>query len=137
MNRFRKVIFPILLLLVSVTGLSQEPLPQDTLLITDSTHEVSESGFDEDSDFNESIAMGHTTPRPPDTMIFRKVSDSIATGLKKEKAFEYANDPAYWVRTPEETESVSFNLWKKIAAFMARPAVQAFVYLLIAGVVIF
>lgn len=137
MSRFKQAITGVIFLLLSLPAIAQEPIQQDTLLITDSIHEDTEQDFDEDTDFNQSTLHNRPLSQIPDTIAFREVSDSIAARLRKQKAFEYANDPAYWIRKAPETKSVSFSFWKKVAEFFNRPAVRAVFYLLLAGLVIF
>ncbi|MBC7848407.1 MAG: DUF4129 domain-containing protein [Chitinophagaceae bacterium] len=36
----------------------------------------------------------------PDTATLRSVPDSVISDLRKQKAFEYANDPEYWLKDP-------------------------------------
>ncbi|HTE26677.1 hypothetical protein [Flavitalea sp.] len=139
MSRFKKATFILYFILMGLAGFSQEQDPLDTMLIIDSAHQVIEAPFYDDSDFPESAPSARSSiqPQVPDTLIFRKVADSITARLKKQKDFEYANDPAYWVRKPLKPSNNSISLWQKLADFFSRPAVRGFIYLLLFGLAIF
>jgi hypothetical protein len=139
MSRFKKATFILFFIVTGLRGFSQESEPADTLLIIDSARQAVETPFDDDSDFPESSMAGGTRrgSRVPDTLTFRKVADSISGRLKKQKEFEYANDPAYWVRKPLKISDPQTSLWQKLADFFARPAVRGFIYLLLFGLAIF
>lgn len=74
-----------------------------------------------------------TTDTSSETIIFRSVPDSISNALKKEKEFEYANDPRYWVKkkTKEQSNNSSFN-WNALGN-----GVKFFMYLLLASALLF
>jgi hypothetical protein len=139
MSRFKKATFILFLLVMGLRGFSQESDPTDTLLIIDSSHQVVEAPFEDDSDFPESSKSAGSRHRSPvaDTLTFRKVADSISARLKKQKDFEYANDPEYWVRKSLQVSDNYISPWQRLAAFFARPAVRGFIYLLLFGLAIF
>ncbi len=60
--------------------------------------------------------------KPPDLLIYLRadIPKLVRQIQKRGRDFEYANDPAYWVRpTPEELSS-SRGFWETLAAFFAR-----------------
>src|SRR5687768_13745111 len=115
MSLFKKATFILFLIVAGLHGFCQESDPADTLLIIDSSHQEVETPFDDDSDFPES-SLGATSrfgPRIPDTLSFRKVADSIPARLKKQKDFEYANDPEYWIKKPQRAPDPETSIWEK------------------------
>ncbi len=115
-------------MLLLIVAVSTAQVDGDSILIIDSASYPESPGA---SPGNDQIIQDVSAQGP---VVFRSVPDSVSNKLKSSRDFEYANDPAYWVRpTPEELSS-SRGFWETLAAFFARPAVQAFVYLaIIAG----
>lgn len=97
--------------------------------VTDSTAVEPNDEFSEE-DSSEQVS------RLPDTIIFRSVPDTAVNRLKKEKEFEYANNPAYWIRKKEDqNDSKGFGYF--LSWLFTSTAVRIIMYLLLAGVLIF
>ena len=130
----KQIAFFILFMFSGLACFSQEEPNQDSLLIIDSVPqaiEQDEEEMPETSPFSTSRHFYNI-----DTATFRSVSDSVSTALKKQKSFEYANDPEYWVK--EKLEPVPReNFLDGLVRFFMRPAVRAFIYLLLIALAIF
>lgn len=106
--------------------------PADSVIespVTDST------AADENNEFSEEDTSEQVS-RLPDTIAFRNVPDTAVTRLKKEKEFEYANNPAYWIRKKEDQKE-SKGLGDFLTWLFSSSAVRIIMYLLLAAVIIF
>ncbi len=96
---------------------------------------VDSTAVDQNDQFSEEDSSEQVT-RLPDTIAFRSVPDTAVNRLKKEKEFEYANNPVYWIRKKEDqNESKGFGYF--LAWLFSSSAVRIFMYLLLAAVIIF
>jgi hypothetical protein len=106
------------------TAQSVDPLPDSVKAMEDTV--IS-------SDVGESDTQKISTP-VPDTVQLRSVPDSVIESYKKDKNFAYANDEAYWAKEPVNRDK---NFLDYLFAFITSKSVRAFVYLLIAFVLVF
>ncbi|HYE55190.1 MAG TPA: DUF4129 domain-containing protein, partial [Chitinophagaceae bacterium] len=53
------------------------------------------------------------SPRIADTPVFRQVPDSAIRRLQRQKEFEYANDPEYWVKADEDDASSDGTTYRR------------------------
>lgn len=71
----------------------------------------------------------------PDIPVFRRVPDSIVKELQADKEFEYANDPAYWVKEkPKDYELTWFDrllMWPGLKYVIITLMVAVLVYALV------
>jgi hypothetical protein len=107
-----------------------ETKAQSTDTITDSAKvsvdTVERSDAENNSSKNETII--------PEPIIMRAVPDSTVEKLKRNKDFEYANDPAYLAKEPEsKRKNLRNNFWN----FLTGDVVRVFVYTLLIGVLLF
>lgn len=58
----------------------------------------------------------------PYIISLRKVPDSTVSAMQKQKAFAYANDPAYWTKQKEKADSADF--WYYVGKFLSNKAVR-------------
>lgn len=58
----------------------------------------------------------------PDIISLRKVPDSTVSAMQKQKAFAYANDPAYWTKKKEKADNADF--WYYVGKFLTNEAVR-------------
>lgn len=70
----------------------------------------------------------------PEIAVLRTVPDSTVSKMQREKAFAYANDPAYWKKEPRVYKK---RFWDYIFEFFASDAVRWIFYILLATVIIF
>ncbi len=68
------------------------------------------------------------TPVQPE---LRSVPDSTVNQLKKQKAFAYANDSAYWGKKPEEPASSGKSAWDYFYDFFSNEAVRIIIYIIL------
>jgi hypothetical protein len=126
---FFRISFLLLLLFAQLQVRAQEQGEEDSLLTLDSLSEI----------------VAPASQYPPveifraakDPVILRSVPDTVSKGLKKNKVFEYANDPEYWIREKPDLDSREKGIAEYLADFFARPAVRAFLYLLFFAFLIF
>ena len=64
----------------------------------------------------------------------RAVPDTTVARMKKDKAFAYANDPAYWVR---EKKTYKRGFWDYVFEFFGSDLVKVIFYTLVGALVIF
>ena len=64
----------------------------------------------------------------------RTVPDTTVARMKKDKAFAYANDPAYWVR---EKKKYKRGFWDYVFEFFGSDLVKVIFYTLIGALIIF
>ena len=106
--------------------------PTDSAIGSPVTDSTAIAGNDEFSDEDSSEQVS----RLSDTIAFRSVPDTAVNRLKKEKEFEYANNPAYWIRKEDDQNeskgSGYFLIW-----LFSSSAVRIIMYLLLAAVIIF
>ena len=57
-----------------------------------------------------------------DIISLRKVPDSTVSAMQKQKAFAYANDPAYWTKQKEKADNADF--WYYVGKFLSNKAVR-------------
>jgi hypothetical protein len=65
------------------------------------------------------------------SILYRTVPDSIINRLKTKKEFEYANDPAYWIRENKKEPSMSRSVNPWFTTNLARNLVYIFFILVI------
>ena len=70
-----------------------------------------------------------------DTAVFRAVPDSVIATYKKQKDFEYANDPAYWVKAKPEKEERS--LWDRFLDGLNKKWLRGFVIFLLIALLVY
>jgi len=71
----------------------------------------------------------------PEPLVYRKVPDSIAQKLKKEKDFAYANDAGYWVKDPPPKQQRDF--WDYFYNFFQGTAIRTIAYSLLIAFFLF
>jgi hypothetical protein len=130
------IFFILLFFLPGVACLSQEKPVQDSLLIIDSVHDAIEQD-DDDEEYQSTPFSASRHFYNIDTVTFRSVSDSVSLALKKQKSFEYANDPEYWKKEKLESMLPRENFMDKLVRFFMRPAVRTFIFLLLIALAIF
>jgi uncharacterized protein DUF4129 len=132
--RLAKILILILCSFMAAPGsMAQDTKRQDSVVISDTSAE------DEDEFFGNETSITQY-PRPPallDSISHRAVNDSISATLKKQKTFEYANDPEYWVREKAASRNYNISFWQKLARFFAKPAVKGFMLLLFVALAIY
>jgi hypothetical protein len=94
----------------------------------DSIASYSDSAVAMDSDSNE-IAKESS-----DEIVFRSVPDSTVERMKREKAFAYANDPAYWIKQKKVYRK---GFWDYVFDFFTSSEVRFIFYTLLVGLAIF
>jgi hypothetical protein len=90
----------------------------------DSTVSVFENNADEEEQ----------TTQYPDVVVLRSVPDSTVERTKKDKAFAYANDAAYWVK---EKKVYRKGFWDYVFDFFTSSQVRILFYVLLIGLAIF
>jgi hypothetical protein len=122
------------MLFCTLHAAAQADTDQDSLLIIDS---VSSFPIEDEEYEDEDASYDFSNFRLADTVTLRTVSESIADSLRRQKAFEYANDPEYWTRADNDEANGSTGFMDAIANFLSRPAVRAFIYILFIALAIF
>lgn len=75
------------------------------------------------------------TPAPrKDTIVYRAVPDSLATTLKSQKEFAYANDPEYWIK---EKKKESRGFGDLLDWMFMSTAVRFIVYFVLAFILLY
>jgi len=69
-----------------------------------------------------------------DEMVYRSVPDTTVARMKGEKAFAYANDPAYWIKQHKVSGKGFLDY---VIDFFESTLVRIIFYMLVAGLVIF
>jgi hypothetical protein len=104
---------------------------EDTIITMMDTVSVSPPVEDE-------YAIAETTevsnPYPRDTVIFRQVPDSVVMELRRDKDFEYANDPAYWVKEKKKEEEEEPSWFSRL---LSQKWFEVLLIVLMAGVLLF
>jgi hypothetical protein len=104
---------------------------QSTVPLPDSVQAVGDSSFDSGISVDTSLVENKNVVADPITL--RIIPDSVVRGYKKDKIFEYANDPEYWKTEPVKENGFLENFIK----FLFSKGVRYFVYLLIALALLF
>jgi uncharacterized protein DUF4129 len=117
-------------LLMTVNCVAAKAQTADTASITDTikagAHSAENSDGESNSSKNDVIIS--------EPIVMRAVPDSAVEKLKRNKDFEYANDPAYLAKEAVNNRSNSRNnFWN----FLTGDVVRVFVYLLLIGVLLF
>lgn len=68
------------------------------------------------------------TPAPPE---LRTVPDSSVNKLKRDEAFAYANDSAYWTKKAKEPEKRGKGFWDYFYDFFSGSAVRTITYIIL------
>lgn len=129
--RFARVLLPVFLILTifsaaTVTVKAQDEYPDSTAPVVEAPDEE----YDEESSESNTYQYEETPPE------LRAVSDSTVGKLKREKDFEYANDPAYLVKEkPEPVKSDGF--WNSFNKFFSGGMVRTIAYMLLIAFFIF
>jgi len=131
----KQITFSILFMFSGLACFSQEEPDRDSLLIIDSVTQAIEQDEEEMPETPPFTASRHFNNF--DTATFRSVSDSVSTALKKQKSFEYANDPEYWIKEKPEHVQRGENFLDSLVRFFMKPAVRALIYLLLIALAIF
>lgn len=116
-------------LLLFCWGVSAQAQVTDTVTTVDTTY-YDEEVVDSTSMSTEEPAEDAIEPLP-DTASLRSVDQRQVDSMKHLREFEYANDPAYWVR--EEEESGPDPLEKFFGSSFIRPVM----YVLLIGLILF
>ena len=104
---------------------------QSTVPLPDSVQAVGDSTYDSGISIDSSLLENKNPVVDP--KILRSIPDSVIRRFKKDKVFEYANDPAYWKKEPKKENSFFENLIK----FLFSKGMRVFIYLLIAITLLF
>jgi hypothetical protein len=108
---------------VSPLSLHAQDTEDSVQLYSDSVIST-EAGMDSDE----------VTKRYRDEVVLRSVPDTTVERMKRDKAFAYANDPAYWVKQKRVYRK---GFWDYTFDFFTSPAVRFTFYMLLFAVVIF
>lgn len=133
----RKAVFVAFLLCIFIGKVNAQEATTDTSYqnpVIDSINSVLDDG---DTDYSDEVAPDSTTEvHEPDTVTFRAVPDSVVTALQKRKEFEYANDPAYWMKNKKKEDSEARTIGFLEWLFYNR-GVKIAMYILLAAVLLF
>lgn len=123
MTRIALLIF----LLVGVTQFlhAQDTVAVDTTVVTN-TEENTDTSAEQKSE-----QVVETLP------VLRKVQDSVVKKMQKDKDFEYANDPAYWVTHKDDQEAERKDPWEGFYRFFSNPIIKFLAYILVGLVFLF
>lgn len=69
-----------------------------------------------------------------DSVIFRRIPDSVIATYKKDKNFLYANDDSYWIRKPVQRKK---NFFDYFLEFISKPFFRWLLYILFGAVILF
>jgi len=121
-----RIALAILLLFGATQSLhAQDTAAVDTTVVTNAQ---------EDTDTSTDQKSEQTVESPP---VLRKVSDSTVRKMQRDKDFEYANDPEYWVRHKEDQSTERKDSWEGFYKFFSNPVIKALAYILVGLVFIF
>ena len=114
----------------AVTAQHTGSLP-DSVVINDSVPAASNSIQPLDSSLDNTVNDKKTESE--ERLVSRIVPDSVVISSQRDKDFEYANDPAYWVKKKETTEVGSARIftgykWLRAAIFLLLGAILLFAF---------
>ncbi len=91
----------------------------------------------EDGDYSVEDVKSTADVAVPDTAAFRIVADTTAARLRKDQAFAYANDSAYWQKDLPETRNEGKGFWYYFDAFFHSGGVRFVFYTLLIALLLF
>lgn len=83
---------------------------------------------------SQNSSLDNKPEKIPEITVLRSVPDTTVSRLKKEKAFAYANDPAYWTKQKPQHKK---GFWDYVFDFFSSSIVRWIFYILLAALAIF
>jgi hypothetical protein len=107
----------------------------DTAAVVDSTQVVDNVRQSSDSSIISSKEAGGDHAEP---VVLRTIADSLMTGLKNDRAYEYANDPDYWrwKDSPDQLRT-SASRSSRGNSFLASRAFEYLILIFLGGVLLY
>lgn len=126
LKRVSRIFIYILLLLMPAMAVAQDE--EEVIAIDSVAVAPDEDGYQEEE--------REIAPAPPE---LRSVPDTAVDRLKKDEAFVYANDPAYWTKTKEKEDDKprrrSKGFWDHFYEFFSGKTARTVIYIIL-GVIL-
>jgi hypothetical protein len=78
--------------------------------------------------------VGQAKENIEDSVILRRIPDSVIAAYKKDKNFLYANDDSYWIQKPVQRKK---NFFDYLVEFITKPFFRWLLYILFGAVILF